>query len=141
MVTSDQAGGPAGAVWRETNEAGIHVHWTPVPYDNVMGYFERMKAFLKFAWRAARKAAALRADVVFATSTPLTIALPAVYASRRSRAPMEVWNRQLTGSAVSRKCGHAWQMGSASAVDRTTPTFPAFACAQTRFMFATKSAE
>jgi glycosyltransferase involved in cell wall biosynthesis len=89
MVTSDQGGGAqTGAIWRETFEAGIHVHWTSVPYDNVMGYRARIRAFLRFALRAARKAAALRADVVFATSTPLTIAIPAVYASWRLRVPM-----------------------------------------------------
>lgn len=88
LVTSDQAPAPGAPPWRETQEAGIHVHWTPVPYDNAMGYRRRMAAFLSFAWRAARRAAALRAEVVFATSTPLTIALPAVWAARRSRCPM-----------------------------------------------------
>jgi glycosyltransferase involved in cell wall biosynthesis len=53
-----------------------------------MSYRERIKAFLSFAWRAARKAAELHGDVVFATSTPLTIALPAVYAARRAKCPM-----------------------------------------------------
>ena len=88
MVTSDQhpeAGAPA---WRQTHEEGIQVHWAAVPYDNVMGYTARIKAFLAFAWRAARKAAELRGDVVFATSTPLTIALPAVYAAWRAKCPM-----------------------------------------------------
>lgn len=88
MITSDQEAGRANAKWRETLEAGIRVHWTSVPYDNAMGYSARIRAFFTFAWRAARKAAAIRADVVFATSTPLTIALPAVYASWRSRVPM-----------------------------------------------------
>ena len=88
MVTSDQDGVPGRAMWRQTIEAGIHVHWTSVPYDNVMGYPARIRAFLAFAWRAARKAAALRGDVVFATSTPLTIAIPAVYAAWRSGVPM-----------------------------------------------------
>jgi glycosyltransferase involved in cell wall biosynthesis len=88
MITSDQDGGHANSRWRETVEAGIHVHWTSVPYDNVMGNTTRIRAFLKFAWRAARRAAAIRADVIFATSTPLTIALPAVYASWSSRVPM-----------------------------------------------------
>lgn len=88
MVTSDQESRPGRALWRETIEAGIQVHWTPVAYDNVMGYPARIRAFLTFAWRAARKAAALRGDVVFATSTPLTIAIPAAYAAWRSRAPM-----------------------------------------------------
>lgn len=88
MVTSDQEGRATGSTWRETEESGIQVHWTSVPYDNIMGYRARIGAFMTFAWRAARKAAALRGDIVFATSTPLTIALPAVYASWRSRVPM-----------------------------------------------------
>ena len=88
MVTSDQSGDQSGADWRHTIESGIHVHWTPVRYDNVMSYRERVIAFLKFAWRAARKARALNGDILFATSTPLTIAIPAVFAARRCRVPM-----------------------------------------------------
>jgi glycosyltransferase involved in cell wall biosynthesis len=53
-----------------------------------MSYNQRMRAFISFAWGAARKAAALGGDLVFATSTPLTIAFPAVYASRRLKVPM-----------------------------------------------------
>jgi len=74
--------------WFETDEAGIRVHWLPVPYSNHMGYPERIRAFFRFAWGAARKAASLTADVVFATSTPLTIALPGVHAARRQKVPM-----------------------------------------------------
>lgn len=88
MVTSDQAPDAGSRSWRETDEAGIRVHWAPVPYDNRMNYGKRIRAFLSFAWRAARRAASLRGDIVFATSTPLTIALPAVYAARRSNVPM-----------------------------------------------------
>lgn len=74
--------------WFETEEAGIRVHWLPVPYSNAMSYRERIQAFFKFAWGAARKAASLPADVVFATSTPLTIALPGAYVARRQGIPM-----------------------------------------------------
>jgi len=74
--------------WYETEEAGIRVHWLPVPYSNHMSYSERMRAFVRFAWQAARKAASIPADVVFATSTPLTIALPGVYAARKQKVPM-----------------------------------------------------
>ncbi|MCF8026665.1 MAG: glycosyltransferase family 4 protein [Desulfobacteraceae bacterium] len=74
--------------WFETQEAGIRVHWLPVPYSNSMGYGERIRAFFRFAWKAAHKAAALPADVIFATSTPLTIALPGAYAAWRQKAPM-----------------------------------------------------
>lgn len=87
MVTSDKQPG-ARRGWRETDEAGMRVHWFPVPYSNRMPYLSRIRAFMTFAAAAARKASALRGEVVFATSTPLTVALPAVYASRRGHIPM-----------------------------------------------------
>lgn len=74
--------------WFTSEEAGIQVHWLPVPYGNYMGYRERVQAFLRFAWKAARKAASISADIIFATSTPLTIAIPAIYAARRQKIPM-----------------------------------------------------
>jgi glycosyltransferase involved in cell wall biosynthesis len=74
--------------WFETEEAGIRVHWLPVPYSNHMSYNERIRAFFKFALQSARKAASLETDIVFATSTPLTIALPAVYAIGKRKVPM-----------------------------------------------------
>jgi glycosyltransferase involved in cell wall biosynthesis len=74
--------------WFTTEEAGIRVHWLPVPYSNSMSYRERIRAFLRFAWASARKAASLRGDVVFATSTPLTIAVPGIYAAWRRRIPL-----------------------------------------------------
>lgn len=86
MVTTDQRH-PAGRRWRESNEAGIIVHWAPVPYDNRMSFGQRIAAFARFAWMAARRAASLRGDVIFATSTPLTIAIPALVASTIRRVP------------------------------------------------------
>ncbi len=89
MITSGNParGFPSGS-WRQSEEAGIHVHWASVPYDNKMGFSRRMKAFLNFAAKAGPKAVSLGSDVVFATSTPLTIALPAAYASWRLKAPL-----------------------------------------------------
>ncbi len=74
--------------WFRTSEAGIDVHWFPVPYSNVLGYRDRVKAFMLYALKAAGVAATLPCDVVFATSTPLTIALPAVYAAKKQGVPM-----------------------------------------------------
>lgn len=74
--------------WFQTDEDGIQVHWLPVLYSNKMNYKERIAAFLKFAWKAAVKAASINCDIIFATSTPLTIALPAVYASKKQKVPM-----------------------------------------------------
>ena len=86
MVTSDAAG--RSQRWLETEEAGIHVHWAPVRYSNHMGFHRRIVAFARFACMAARRAAQLPGDLIFATSTPLTIALPAVYAARKKSIPM-----------------------------------------------------
>ena len=74
--------------WFVTNVEGMRVHWLPVPYSNRLNYASRIVAFFRFAFAAARRAAGLKCDVIFATSTPLTIALPAAYAARVKRAPM-----------------------------------------------------
>jgi glycosyltransferase involved in cell wall biosynthesis len=74
--------------WFTTEESGMRVHWLPVRYSNHMGHLARIVAFFKFAISAARRARAVQADVVFASSTPLTIAIPAVYAARRGGIPM-----------------------------------------------------
>lgn len=74
--------------WFTTGSEGMRVHWLPVHYSNHMGYSARIGAFLRFAIAAAKRAVAVEADVIFASSTPLTIALPAVYAARRKRIPM-----------------------------------------------------
>ena len=87
MITS-RRDDDGGNDWYESEEDGIRVHWLPVPYSNRMGFAGRIRAFLRFAWGAARKAASLQTDVVFATSTPLTIALPGAYAARVRRVPM-----------------------------------------------------
>ena len=76
------------AKWLTTDEGGVSVHWTPVAYGNNFGFVRRLHAFAAFAWRSAWKAASLRGDLVFATSTPLTIAIPAILAARRLRVPM-----------------------------------------------------
>ena len=74
--------------WFEQDIDGIHVHWLPVSYDNAMGFWRRIGAFFRFALKAGQKAATLGGDVVFATSTPLTIAFPGALASWRLKVPM-----------------------------------------------------
>lgn len=88
MVTSyrDAEGRRDG--WFQTTEAGIQVHWYPVPYSNQLGFYQRLRAFFSFAFAAREKALSLDGDVVFATSTPLTIALPAVVVARKKQIPM-----------------------------------------------------
>ena len=87
VITSFQEQGKKPQ-WFETKESGINVHWFPIPYSNNMTYSQRLKAFLIFIWRSSSKAALLKADIIFATSTPLTVAIPAVYASYKHKVPM-----------------------------------------------------
>ncbi|MGC5052961.1 glycosyltransferase family 4 protein [Micromonospora sp. DT48] len=97
VVTSDTEPGdaPLGS-WRVSTEVGATVHWAAVPYRGAMSYPDRIRAFFRFARVAATRAASLPQDVVFATSTPLTIAIPGAYSARRRRVPMvlevrDVW--------------------------------------------------
>lgn len=94
VVTTDRDPAARGG-WRTTHEAGVRVHWLPIPYSNRMGHGARLAAFARFAAAAGPRTARLEPDVVFATSTPLTIALPAVYAARRARVPMVLEVRDL----------------------------------------------
>ncbi len=86
MLTADRAA--KGGGWRETVEAGIRVHWCAVPYSSHMSYRRRLWAFLEYCRLAAKRASTLDTDVILASSTPLTIALPAAYAARRQGVPM-----------------------------------------------------
>ena len=88
MVTSYREQDANRDGWFKTEEAGIQVHWYTVPYANHMSFTQRIKAFFSFALAARKKAVELDGDIIFATSTPLTIALPAVPASRKNNIPM-----------------------------------------------------
>ena len=98
VVTSQRSGSSIGRPaphWDVSTEDGYTVHWCHIPYSNAMGFGRRVQAFFKFAYDAARYAARLDGDVILATSTPLTIAIPGVYASRASRCPMVLEIRDL----------------------------------------------
>jgi glycosyltransferase involved in cell wall biosynthesis len=68
-------------------ESGIVIHWIKVKYSNEMGFLSRMYAFCKFAFLAFIKAIKLRGDLIFASSTPLTISLPGIFAAKITRVP------------------------------------------------------
>ncbi len=67
---------------------GIDLVILPVRYGNEMSYHRRTLAFAKFALDATREALRHDPDVVFATSTPLTIAVPALLAKLARHVPM-----------------------------------------------------
>ncbi len=66
---------------------GVEVLRLAVPYENAMVFQQRVRSFVFFMARASWFAAKVKADVVFASSTPLTTAVPGIIASRVRRAP------------------------------------------------------
>lgn len=77
---------------REGDVDGIHVVEFELPYSNRDGLLKRSWTFAKYSCRSAWFALTKPADVVFATSTPLTAAIPGLAASwlRRKRFVFEV---------------------------------------------------
>lgn len=64
--------------WHRGDVEGIDVIALPLPYSNRDGIARRARIFLSFAWRSLFIALRHDCDVMFATSTPLTAALPGI---------------------------------------------------------------
>jgi glycosyltransferase involved in cell wall biosynthesis len=79
---------PPAAGWQTREVEGVHLEAVGVPYDNTMSFIERIRAFVRFAAHASWHAWKSDPDVVFATSTPLTIIIPALAVSLRRRVPL-----------------------------------------------------
>ncbi|KAA9325406.1 glycosyltransferase family 4 protein [Adhaeribacter soli] len=68
-----------GTEYKIETVEGVQVHYLPVPYSNNLNFWGRIKAFLKFSWQSTRLAFKIKGvDICFATSTPLTIGIPAL---------------------------------------------------------------
>ncbi|WP_448213556.1 glycosyltransferase family 4 protein [Colwellia sp. MEBiC06753] len=72
---------------RQGNVNGITVIEFELSYANKQSFIERSKAFLSFAWHSIKVVFTEEYDVVFATTTPLTAAIPGIVAK---------WFRQKT---------------------------------------------
>lgn len=64
--------------WKEFKREGIQFYQLNCPYDNKMGFKDRIKAFFYFLKESSKKALKIDCDIVLATSTPLTIGIPAL---------------------------------------------------------------
>lgn len=73
-------GGPFRRGRRQGRAAGVEVVEFDIPCGNAMGLRRRAAAFLRYAAAASRLAAARPFDLAIASSTPLTVALPALAA-------------------------------------------------------------
>jgi glycosyltransferase involved in cell wall biosynthesis len=72
---------------REGDVDGIHVIEVNVPVSNHDGLLKRAQAFLSFSCRVSKQALKRDYDVIFATSTPLTAAIPGICAKIFRRKP------------------------------------------------------
>lgn len=84
MITSDRKCGPRRTEYIE----GIKVTWIPVRYSQSMSNFRRVLSFVLFAIWASYVGIKTRPNVVFATSTPLTVVIPALAVKLFRRVPM-----------------------------------------------------
>jgi glycosyltransferase involved in cell wall biosynthesis len=64
--------------WFRGSIEGIDVIALPISYSNHDGVARRILAFMRYAFLSSRLALRFPCDVIFATSTPLTAAIPAI---------------------------------------------------------------
>lgn len=95
VVTTERDASKALRGWSVLNVDGISVHSIGQPYHNSMGPSARLKAFVQFALRASVRARRLDGDLVLATSTPLTIAIPGIVATVGRSTPFVMEVRDL----------------------------------------------
>lgn len=66
---------------------GIRVHYLPVAYSNYFGFIKRLWSFFKFAFLSYRLAKKITTDVIYATSTPLTVGWTALRLNKKNATP------------------------------------------------------
>lgn len=64
--------------WNFLESENIKFHILDLHYNNSLSSFKRVLVFWKFLWFASFKILKLKGDLVIATSTPLTIGIPAL---------------------------------------------------------------
>lgn len=79
--------GPFEGGRREGNVDGIHVIEFDLSYSNSDGFLKRTGTFLRFALKSIGLALTRKYDLLFATTTPLTAALPGIFAKWLRRKP------------------------------------------------------
>ena len=66
---------------------GILVYWCKNRYSNNMGFYRRLLSFFLFVYQCIAKSIFIKADIIYATSTPLTISIPAMILSSIKKIP------------------------------------------------------
>lgn len=100
MVTTTSNEKYKNTRWKVEMCDGIEVHYLYLPYDNSMSYFERCIAFLKFMILASVRLLKIKGDLLLATSTPLTIGIPALLKKILHKTPLVFEVRDVWPEAV-----------------------------------------
>ncbi|MDU0114573.1 glycosyltransferase family 4 protein [Psychrosphaera aquimarina] len=64
--------------WKIEKFENIEIHWISIKYDNSFGYVKRLYAFFKFLTLSSIYILKRPSDILIATSTPLSVAIPAL---------------------------------------------------------------
>ena len=89
-------GDPASKRWiYRTEKQGLQLSVLDVKYSNKMGFWRRIMSFFSYAVLASYEICRLNGHLVFATSTPLTIAIPAIVGKLFHGVPMVLEIRDL----------------------------------------------
>lgn len=93
MVCGSFVGGQTGLEGAYVNGVrrgqieGINVIEFELPYSNKLSFLKRVLVFLSFAWRSIKVAMTEDYDLIFATTTPLTVGIPGIFARWLRRKP------------------------------------------------------
>ena len=83
LITSHDQDG-----YKVSDIEGVKVHYIPVRYDNRYGFLRRLWSFMSFVNKAYRYASEIQnLDLLYITSTPLTVGLIALRLKRKKKLP------------------------------------------------------
>ena len=86
--------------WSKIKKDYLTIHYIYLPYSNNMNYFHRSSVFIQFLWFSTLKLFSLKGDLVLASSTPLTIGIPALLKKWIHRTPYIFEARDIWPEAV-----------------------------------------
>jgi glycosyltransferase involved in cell wall biosynthesis len=86
--------------WNSVCKDGLLLHYIYLPYSNDFSYIKRIFVFIKFLFFATLKILTIKCDVVLATSTPLSIGVPALVKKLFHKTPFVFEVRDVWPEAV-----------------------------------------
>jgi glycosyltransferase involved in cell wall biosynthesis len=79
VITSSRKENNNSFKWYFKKVENINVHYLPNKYDNKFNFYSRIFSFLRFSFLSIFKILKFEYDIIIATSTPLTIAIPVLF--------------------------------------------------------------